>query len=127
MDFHDIEAVKMLMEAGAEVDEFNGAHVGGERPWVVPALHQAARRLAPVAMAELLLDAGASATREFEGVTPYSMARVYGNRDLARLLEARGAATVSTGKKRFWPAPPTARTARANTSIPRSCRRRIAA
>jgi ankyrin repeat protein len=93
MDFHDIEAVKMLMAAGAEVDEFNGAHVGGERPWVVPAMHQAARRMAPVAMAELLLDAGASATAEFEGVTPYSMARVYGNRDLARLLEARGAAT----------------------------------
>jgi ankyrin repeat protein len=93
MDFHDIEAVKILMEAGAEVDEFNDAHVGGERPWVVPALHQAARRLAPVAMAELLLDAGASATREFEGVTPYSMARVYGNQGLARLLEARGAAT----------------------------------
>jgi ankyrin repeat protein len=93
MDFHDIEAVRMLMAAGAEVDEFNGAHVGGERPWVVPAMHQAARRMAPVAMAELLLDAGASATAEFEGVTPYSMARVYGNRDLARLLEARGAAT----------------------------------
>jgi hypothetical protein len=69
----------MLMAAGAEVDEFNGAHVGGERPWVVPAMHQAARRMAPVAMAELLLDAGASATAEFEGVTPYSMARVYGN------------------------------------------------
>jgi ankyrin repeat protein len=93
MDFHDIEAVKILMEAGAEVEEFNDAHVGGERPWVVPALHQAARRLAPVAIAELLLDAGASATREFEGVTPYSMARVYGNQGLARLLEARGAAT----------------------------------
>jgi ankyrin repeat protein len=93
MDFHDIDAVKMLMEAGAEVDEFNGEHVGGERPWVVPAMHQAARRMAPVAMAELLLDAGASATAEFEDVTPYAMARVYGNHDLARLLEARGAAT----------------------------------
>jgi ankyrin repeat protein len=93
MDFHDIEAVRLLMAAGAEVDEFNGEHVGGERPWVVPAMHQAARRMAPVAMAEMLLDAGASAKAEFEGVTPYSMARVFGHRDLARLLEARGAAT----------------------------------
>lgn len=93
MDFHDIEAVRMLMAAGAEVDEFNGEHVGGERPWVVPSLHQAARRLAPVELVSLLLDAGASADREFEGVTPYSMARVYGHRDLARLLEESGAAT----------------------------------
>jgi ankyrin repeat protein len=93
MDFHDIEAVQMLMDAGAEVDEFNGEHVGGERPWVVPSLHQAARRLAPAGMVNLLLDAGASTTREFEGVTAYSMARVYGNRDLARVLEDRGAAT----------------------------------
>ena len=93
MDFHDVEAVRLLLAAGAEVDEFNGAHVGGERPWVVPSLHQAARRLAPVEMAEVLLEAGASTTREFEGVTPYSMARVYGNRGLASLLEARGAAT----------------------------------
>lgn len=93
MDFHDTEAVKMLMEAGADVDEFNGEHVGGERPWVVPSLHQAARRLAPPDLVQVLLDAGASATREFEGVTPYSMARVYGNRGLASLLEERGAAT----------------------------------
>jgi hypothetical protein len=79
--------------SGREVDEFNGEHVGGERPWVVPSLHQAARRLAPATLAEVLLDAGASATREFEGVTPYSMARVYGNAGLAKLLEEKGAAT----------------------------------
>lgn len=92
MDFHDTIAVKMLLEAGADVDEFNGEYVGGESPWVVPSLHQAARRLAPADLAQVLLDAGASTTREFQGVTPYSMARVYGNRDLAQLLEANGAA-----------------------------------
>jgi hypothetical protein len=95
MDFHDIEAVQMLMAAGAEVDEFNGEHVGGERPWVVPRCIRPRGGWRRSRMAELLLDAGASATREFEGVTPYSMARVYGNRDLARLLEDRGAATRS--------------------------------
>lgn len=93
MDFHDVEAVKMLIEAGAEVDEFNGEHVGGERPWVVPSMHQAARRMAPVEMAELLLDYSATPDSVFEGVTPYSMSRVYGNRPMAELLEARGAAT----------------------------------
>lgn len=93
MDFHDLEAVKMLLEAGAEVDEFNGAHLGGERPWVVPSLHQAARRKAPAELAAFLLDQGAAPDRVFEGVTPYSMARVYGNAPLATLLEARGAAT----------------------------------
>ncbi|MEM7723385.1 MAG: ankyrin repeat domain-containing protein [Pseudomonadota bacterium] len=93
MDFHDVAAVKMLIDAGAEVDEFNGEHVGGERPWVVPSMHQAARRMAPVEMVELLLDHGAMSDSLFEGVTPYSMARVYGNRPMAALLEARGAAT----------------------------------
>jgi hypothetical protein len=88
----------------------------GERPWVVPAMHQAARRMAPVAMAELLLDAGASATAEFEGVTPYSMARVYGNRDLARLLEARGAATGLNREETLLARAADGRKARANTS-----------
>jgi ankyrin repeat protein len=93
MDFHDIEAVKMLMEAGAEVDEFNGEHVGGRTAM------GRARDAPGGAAAGAGRNGGASARcrglghTEFEGVTPYSMARVYGNRDLARLLEARGAAT----------------------------------
>jgi len=93
MDFHDTEAVRLLLEAGAEVEEFNVDDVGGERPWVVPALHQAARRLAPVDLAEVLLDSGASLDRIFEGVTAYSMARVFGNAPLATLLAERGADT----------------------------------
>ena len=93
MDFHDVEAVRMLLEAGALADEFNGAHVGGERPWVVPAMHQAARRMCGREMIELLLDHGASAEREFEGVTPYAYARIFGNRELTEVLEARSHAT----------------------------------
>ena len=94
MDFHDVEAVRMLLEAGAEVDASDGEHVGGERPWVVPSLHQAARRLAPAEMVALLLEAGAATDRVFEGVTAFSMARVYGNRTMADMLEARGAASA---------------------------------
>ncbi len=90
MDFHDVKAVRLLLEAGALADEFNGAHVGGERPWVVPAMHQAARRMCSRDMINVLLEAGADATRTFEGVTPYAYARIFGNRELADILTERG-------------------------------------
>ena len=93
MDFHDVEAVRMLLDAGALADEFNDAEVGGEAPWVIPALHQAARRQSGREMIEVLLDAGADPDREFEGLTPYAYARAFGNADLARILEERGCAT----------------------------------
>lgn len=93
MDFNDLEMVRMLLDAGALADEFDGRHVGGERPWVVPALHQAARRMCSAEMARLLIEAGADTLREFEGVTPWSMARVYGNRPVATVLSEAGAET----------------------------------
>ncbi len=90
MDFHDVTAVKMLLDAGALADEFNDAEVGGERPWVIPALHQAARRMCGREMIEVLLDAGADPGREFEGMTPYAYACVFGNEVLRSVLEERG-------------------------------------
>ncbi len=93
MDFHDVEAVRMLLEAGAKPDDFNDAEVGGELPWVVPALHQAARRMSPPEMITLLLDHGADPQRSYEGMTPYAYARVFGNAPLAKALEDRGHAT----------------------------------
>jgi hypothetical protein len=93
MDFHDVDAVRMLLAAGARADDFNDAEPGGEAPWTVPALHQAARRMSPPEMVALLLDAGANPERIFDGVTPYAYARIFGNADLARQLEARGHAT----------------------------------
>ncbi|MDD9920943.1 MAG: hypothetical protein OXQ92_01490 [Boseongicola sp.] len=90
MDFDDVDAVRLLMNAGALADEFNGAHVGGEAPWVVPALHQAARRMSSHEMVMTLLDGGADPRREFEGMTPYAYARVFGNQILADELEKRG-------------------------------------
>ncbi|MFN3171043.1 MAG: ankyrin repeat domain-containing protein [Hyphomicrobiales bacterium] len=90
MDFHDVEAVRMLLDAGALADEFNDAEVGGEKPWVVPALHQAARRMSPPAMINLLLEAGADPARTYEGCTAYGYARVFGNRYLAQAIETRG-------------------------------------
>ncbi|MEQ8656413.1 MAG: ankyrin repeat domain-containing protein [Hyphomicrobiales bacterium] len=90
MDFHDVEAVRMLLDAGALADEFNDEEVDGERAWVVPALHQAARRMSPPEMIELLLEAGADPARTYRGCTAYGYARVFGNRDLALAIEARG-------------------------------------
>ena len=94
MDFHDVEAVRMLLEAGALADEFNADEVGGETPWVMPALHQAARRMSPPAMIELLLDHGADPDRVHDDLTPYAYARIFGNVELARILEERGHANL---------------------------------
>ncbi|WP_424966534.1 ankyrin repeat domain-containing protein [Dinoroseobacter sp. S375] len=96
MDFHDTTAVQMLLDHGAQVDEFDGSHVGGEAPWVVPALHQAARRMCGADMIDLLLRNGADPERRFEGTTPYAYARVFGNQALARTLAARGVDTTLT-------------------------------
>ncbi|GGX55072.1 hypothetical protein GCM10007385_24390 [Tateyamaria omphalii] len=94
MDFQDTTAVQMLIDHGAQVDEFNNAYVGGEAPWVVPALHQAARRMANPDMIELILQNGADVNRRFQGATPYAYARVFGNKTLARMLADRGADTT---------------------------------
>lgn len=96
MDFHDVEAVKMLLDAGALADEFNSAEVGGEKPFVIPALHQAARRMSGPEMIGVLLEAGADPAQEFEGCSAYGYARVFGNQALAKAIEARGATTTLT-------------------------------
>lgn len=90
MDFDDLDAVEMLLAAGALADDFNDAEVGGERPFVLPALHQAARRMCSREMVALLLDHGADADRPFGGVTPYAYARVFGNVEMAAEMERRG-------------------------------------
>lgn len=93
LDFGDHEAVALLIAAHAEVEDFNDATVGGEPPWVLPALHQAARRMNDAKMVELLLEHGADVTRDHYGATPYAAARVFGNHAMAEVVEARGGAT----------------------------------
>lgn len=91
MDFHDHDAVRLLLNHGAQADEFDGTHVGGEAPWVVPALHQAARRMSDRRMIDLLLEAGADPARVFEGASAYGYACVFGNKALMQAIERRGA------------------------------------
>ena len=101
MDFHDHDAVRMLLDHGARADDFNDGVVGGEAPWVMPALHQAARRMCDARMIALLLAAGADPGRGYQGASAYGYARVFGNVDLARAIEAAGDAPGLTQPERL--------------------------
>ncbi len=90
MDFDDVVAVQMLLEAGADPNGFEDAPVGGEMPWVIPALHQAARRQVSDEMCRVLLDAGADPGREYMWASAYAFARVFGHAGLAKMIEAKG-------------------------------------
>ncbi|MGB0900219.1 ankyrin repeat domain-containing protein [Halocynthiibacter sp.] len=90
MDFNDHTAVRLLLAHGADPDEFNADEVGGETPWVIPALHQIARRDCDGEMAQILVEAGADLTRLWQGVTAYAMARVYGNDAVAEVFARAG-------------------------------------
>ncbi|MEL6839359.1 MAG: ankyrin repeat domain-containing protein [Pseudomonadota bacterium] len=96
MDFHDIAAVQMLLAAGADPNEFTGDPVGGELPFVVPALFQAARRQSPPEMIDLLLQAGADPSLTWDGVHPYAAACVYGNVPLQQQLPQRQLSSVES-------------------------------
>lgn len=99
MDFDDVAAARMLLDAGARADDFDDREIGGESPWVVPALHQAARRHCSAEMVTLLLEAGADPNRRHDGCTAYAFARVFGNAALAAALEAQGADTTLTAEE----------------------------
>jgi hypothetical protein len=84
MDFDDAEAVGMLLAAGADASE-PVAQAG--------ALHHAARRMCGAEIARLLIEAGADTSARAFGVTPYALARVYGNAPLAAEIDKAGGAT----------------------------------
>lgn len=93
LDFNNAEMVRLLLDYGADPNEVVRGHESGQPVETIAALHQAARRWCSAEIAELLLDYGADATLVWKGHTPYAMARIFGNPDVAGVLEARGLAT----------------------------------
>ena len=92
IDFNDHETVGMLLAHGAKVNAPVANHPGGQPPMVIPALHQAARRMADGRMASILLEAGADCSHRHCGHTPYAYARIYGNSEIAKTIEGFGGA-----------------------------------
>ncbi|GAA0778103.1 ankyrin repeat domain-containing protein [Roseibium denhamense] len=93
LDFRNTEMVRLLLEAGADPNEAVRDHPSGQPIDTIPALHQAARRWCSAEQAELLLKHGADPLCVWNGHTPYATARIFGNRDIAEVLEKHGAAT----------------------------------
>ncbi len=94
LDFNDTEAVRLLLEYGADPNEAVTGHPSGQAVDSIPALHQAARRFCSAEVGALLLDHGADPALMWEGHTAYALARLFGNREIAELLERRGNATA---------------------------------
>lgn len=90
LDFNDHEAVALMLSRGADPRAEVVGHPSGEPDLMLPALHQAARRMCDANMARLLLDAGADPGHQHSGLTAYGIAAIYGNKEFARVLEERG-------------------------------------
>ena len=97
LDFNDLERVEVLLKGGADPNE--GIHwpeESGEAPFVIPALHQAARRLCSGEIVARLMDAGGNPDAVEWGHTAYALARMYGNVEAADLMADRGCNTTLT-------------------------------
>lgn len=96
LDFNDPEGARLLLEAGADPNEGVRPHPSGQPSYALCALHHAARRRCSGAVAQILLDHGAEGRNLQFGHSAYALARMYGNAEIARVLEQAGQATDLT-------------------------------
>lgn len=96
MDFDSLEMVTLLLDAGADPNEDIGPHPSGEPVPSVPALHQAARRWCSAPVLRAVLARGGDPTAQWHGMTPYAVARIFGNTAASEVLAAAGHATPLT-------------------------------
>ncbi len=94
LDFNNVAGVRLLLEYGADPNEGIAALASGEPSFVIPALHQAARRHCGGEIIRLLLAHGANGTSLYNGHSAYALARIYGNGAAAEELARSGQATA---------------------------------
>lgn len=86
LDFDDIEGLRLLLDAGAPLDDKLGPHLMADGP-----INHAIRRGRGREHIELLLDRGAEASRiTKEGLTSYGLALRQANMEAAEVLRERG-------------------------------------
>jgi ankyrin repeat protein len=90
LDFNDAEAVRLLLEHGADPNEAVKDHPSGEPIDTIPALHQAARRWCSAEIARLLIGHGADPAAVWNGHSAYATALIFGNEAMARQLAELG-------------------------------------
>ena len=94
LDFDDPEMVEMLLEGGADPNEsIHWPETSGEAPFVIPALHQAARRQCSRRIVARLLDAGGNPDVIAWGHSAYALARMFGNDGAAEEMASRDCRT----------------------------------
>ena len=96
LDFNAHETVTLLLASGADPNEGACDHPSGENVPAIPGLHQAARRMCDGRMARLLLEARADPSLRHHGHTPFAIARIYGNDEVADAIAAAGGMTSLT-------------------------------
>ena len=94
LDFDNLEMVELLLKAGADPNEGIAGHPSGQPNTVIPALHQAARRMCSPEIARVLIDHGANGAFRYDEHSAYAFARMSGNRPVAEVMEGAGQSTA---------------------------------